>query len=648
MIDTQTKRHKKTKDSCHCADPKPGGTCCDLICFERPNYFCGHLLTDTDLSTEQRYAIEKRKLHNRSLHGWGVVCGLRMTCDDECCGILIDEGYALDDCGNDLIVCEPMRFDVIGKLREKGYLVGDAAYDPCKPPEEQDDCEIRQCFYIAICYKEEPKDFTTPFVAGCRPSLTECEPTRIREGVWFDVLNELPVKLSWMEELECRFKNCIKLFTEGQFAKALNDNLNDIRIAVNDQATADAKWYELFCTLRGLLLLYLAKHPDKYNCMLDYDIRKIPFPEYTNNTSSTAPSSSYDPNDPASRSQTLTGNYGEDVGSAFCRLLELAYQHVVSCILGELIFPCKEPCEPACVVLGTVEVIGDKVVHVCNCPRSYVWSFGSFWEVLIATLLGSLACEEKPHEVKTDTRPEPVDTSTPRTTGTPGTLDTGTTGTVVGRPNRGDDLVKEFERICCSTAKFDCREFVAHLATNQKDAFAGSAASFELFSELKQSLRYALDFTRPEVISPHAFIGMDATVAQQRAKQLKVDLRVVDQPLEQQNFYPLQAIRSTLLGGPDRPIYAYQSAGRIVEAKSEWREEGLLASTEKAQINSQITSLQERLKSLEDEVNKNKELVESYGKFKERLNEELGEETGGKKRTGRRRGLGSKEGEKNG
>lgn len=657
MIDTQTRTYKKSKsDTCHCADPKPGGACCDLICFERPNYFCGHLLTDTDLTTEQRYAIEKRKLHNRTLHGWGVVCGLRMTCDDECGGIMIDEGYAIDDCGNDLIVCQPLPFDVIGKLRENGYLVGDAAYDPCKPKDEQDDCKIRQCFYITMCYEEEQRDFTTPFVAGCRPSLTECEPTRIREGVRFDVLKKLPKKESWLEELECRIKHCAKLFTEGQFAKQLNDHLNKIDDAVNEKATPDDKWWELFCTLRGLLLLYLSKHPDKYNCSIDYEIRKIPFPQDTTYESDTT-LPTYDEGKREGRYKEgrtyLGGNYAGDVSAAFCRLLKLAHQYVVSCILGEMIFPCKEPCEPSCVVLGTIEVVGDKLVHVCNCPRSYVWSFASFWEVIIATTLGGLACEQtSAHMTKHDPlRPDPATTVPSQTTGSqwtgqqPAGAPTGARWP--GRTDPDDSYDEDLKRTCCSAAKFDCKEFVTRLQANQKTVYDGSTAALEMFAELRQSLRYAFDFTRPEILSPSTFKGMKVPHALEVAKYLNLDLQVQDERFEQQHLELFQTIRSKTLSGTERRFYAYQSGGQIVDARSEWREEALLDPAETVKIYQRIERAEAQAVAAMEEVKKLQDVVKSYGQFKERLNEATAEKPAGKKRPTRRRGKGTQE-EENG
>src|SRR5262249_35829573 len=128
----------------------------------------------------------------------------------------------------------------------------------------------------------------------------------------------------------------------------------------------------LFCQLRGLFLLYLKKHPDNYNCTIEDDIRNIPFPD---------------------QKQEEEGNYKEKVREAFCRLLELVWQYVISCALGELVPPCSEPSRASCVVLGTVEIENGRIVHVCNCPRSYVWSFANFFEVLLATLMNGVACE---------------------------------------------------------------------------------------------------------------------------------------------------------------------------------------------------------------------------------------------------------------
>lgn len=61
--------------------------CPDLKPLERLNYFYGQMLGVRELQTEQRYFLERLRLHNRCLHGHGVVCGLEVTPsppDEEC------------------------------------------------------------------------------------------------------------------------------------------------------------------------------------------------------------------------------------------------------------------------------------------------------------------------------------------------------------------------------------------------------------------------------------------------------------------------------------------------------------------------------------------------------------------------------------
>jgi hypothetical protein len=53
-----------------------GGACMELPDLRRLNYFFGQMLSVQDFQTEQSFFREKLKLHNRCLHGYGVVCGL--------------------------------------------------------------------------------------------------------------------------------------------------------------------------------------------------------------------------------------------------------------------------------------------------------------------------------------------------------------------------------------------------------------------------------------------------------------------------------------------------------------------------------------------------------------------------------------------
>src|SRR5438445_618356 len=47
--------------------------------FDRLNYFFGQVLGVRHFRAEQDYFREKLKLHNRCLHGYGIVCGLDLA-----------------------------------------------------------------------------------------------------------------------------------------------------------------------------------------------------------------------------------------------------------------------------------------------------------------------------------------------------------------------------------------------------------------------------------------------------------------------------------------------------------------------------------------------------------------------------------------
>lgn len=70
--------------------------------LERPRYFSGKLLTVHDLALEQQYFLEKLKRHNRSLHGFGIVSGLKVNSTSG--RIAVDAGLALDCQGNEVVI----------------------------------------------------------------------------------------------------------------------------------------------------------------------------------------------------------------------------------------------------------------------------------------------------------------------------------------------------------------------------------------------------------------------------------------------------------------------------------------------------------------------------------------------------------------
>ena len=137
--------------------------CAGLECLDRTRFFSGQLLTEADLNNEQSYWLAKSRLHNRFLHGSGVVCGMQVACGD-CDGwVTVKPGYAIDPCGNDIIVCSDQPFNVITAIQAcctPTKQTGNCAPLRSTPPAN---CQgTTQTWCITIEYQEQPSRLVTP------------------------------------------------------------------------------------------------------------------------------------------------------------------------------------------------------------------------------------------------------------------------------------------------------------------------------------------------------------------------------------------------------------------------------------------------------------------------------------------------------
>lgn len=162
---------------------------CEGNDFKRLRYFHGMLLEDKDFKAEQIYHIEKRKLLNRSLHGWGVVCGLGIDLNVEQTKVIVQPGFALDCHGNEIVVCEPVHIPIasISCLCPKPTVKNPMTEKDCKEMLTED--EERTC-YIGIRFceiKDDPVPVHTPS-GGCEEK--SCDYSRTREGFFIDFFDE--------------------------------------------------------------------------------------------------------------------------------------------------------------------------------------------------------------------------------------------------------------------------------------------------------------------------------------------------------------------------------------------------------------------------------------------------------------------------
>lgn len=368
-------------DYCPPVCPECGG----LECLCRPRFFAGQILTDEDLNALQNYLIEKNRLHNRYLHGWGVVCGLEVRCHACDNYVTVETGYALSPCGDDIIVCRQDTVDVcalIGQCRRV-----DRRYPECEPPRPTDtNCAgVTEDWVLAICYDEKTARRVTPLrggggMGGCRcggagscgcgcrssgnghanghgngarSAPQSCEPTRICEGYAFSVYkaprpDPAAARGAPQSEMAERIVACLKL---------LLDRLGGLAQGVGKDPTP-AQLYALCCDLKERLLDFIAEHPI-YDCTAYERLSRIVCP-------SPPPLG------------TDASHYGDAVRDAFVEMATVAAEYLRYCICSALLPACPEPVASNCVPLATVTIRKSdcRVLRVCNIgPRRFVVTF---------------------------------------------------------------------------------------------------------------------------------------------------------------------------------------------------------------------------------------------------------------------------------
>jgi len=102
--------------------------------MKRVRFFDGMLLSKADFQADQQYFREKQKIHNRCLHGYGVVCGLDVSILKGT--IRVSPGLALSCTGDEIVVDERLTV-ALPETRNSMYLTigyGERGTDPVPAP----------------------------------------------------------------------------------------------------------------------------------------------------------------------------------------------------------------------------------------------------------------------------------------------------------------------------------------------------------------------------------------------------------------------------------------------------------------------------------------------------------------------------------
>jgi hypothetical protein len=129
--------------------------------LRRLRYFHGQMLGAHDFRREQEYFIERLKLRNRCLHGWGVVCGLHVTSVDKTDAyhgkspspvIRLQPGVAIDCLGNEIVVVHTEPIELWRRLS----------------PADRQTFRDGDDLYLSVAYRQRPVDKAKAvFSDGC-------------------------------------------------------------------------------------------------------------------------------------------------------------------------------------------------------------------------------------------------------------------------------------------------------------------------------------------------------------------------------------------------------------------------------------------------------------------------------------------------
>lgn len=380
--------------------------CLGLECLERPRYYSGQLLTEAELTSAQDYVLAKSRLHNRYLHGWGVVCGLEVACH-ECAGwVTVRPGYAIDPCGNDIVVCGEHDFDLLKAIRDCRGSRPIPDCDPIRPGNEKGCEDVEETWCLTLTYEEKEarpmatlrrdrcptcncgsgsksngngkgcscgchgqssaKSCSTRSNAqaqhGVGQTTAACEPTRIYEsyrlGVCEGPCGDLRSELE--NTLLGRIFNCLSpmigFITKRVPMKTLSRDMVFAYGLDGPPTDSRQKLYEECCRLQQAVRDLYAKNPANVRCTVFDTLNQIECPS---------------PN-----LDIGFENYSAQIRQSMQHSYALLLQYVLDCACQSLLPPCSpDPCDDR-LILACITVKGDKIIRICNFScRHFAGSF---------------------------------------------------------------------------------------------------------------------------------------------------------------------------------------------------------------------------------------------------------------------------------
>jgi hypothetical protein len=396
--------------------------CTGLQCLDRPRFFAGQLLSEAELNGEIDYVLAKQRLHNRYLHGVGTVCGLEVVCSN-CNGqVIIKPGYAIDPCGNDIIVCHEQQFDVLKAIQACCDAVKKKNKTGCDPyaPFNEGCTGDEQHWCITIAYQETQTQPVTPLrppktcscagtcnsagSCGCSncngggtttksngcsspaptstTTATACEPTRVLEtfqlGVVPDPGNCDTSDTLLQNTLLAKLFDCITLLTnlQSNFSAATWQILaSAIGNSLPNSQTINNNAYLACCQFRQYVIDLFTNGDFGIKCTALNVFDAIPCP----------------PSPAGDAGQGSSPAYLEQIQQTIGFTLLMLFEYVRECVCHTILPSC--PADPGDdrLILACLTIKDGAITDICNFGcRQFAGSFPSFFYWLSLIPIGPL------------------------------------------------------------------------------------------------------------------------------------------------------------------------------------------------------------------------------------------------------------------
>jgi hypothetical protein len=156
---------------------------CGHVAVERNRYFTGKSMMARDFRADQDYFLSHHRLHNRLMHGWGIVCGLNVVRhpNPDCARrwVVIRGGIAIDCCGRELVMAKDRAFEL--PL-------------PSEDESEESYADTGRPFVLCLHYAEQEIEPVPLLYDDCNGETRPLVPNRVRE--------EPCVEVRYLDELD--------------------------------------------------------------------------------------------------------------------------------------------------------------------------------------------------------------------------------------------------------------------------------------------------------------------------------------------------------------------------------------------------------------------------------------------------------------